>query len=150
VGNNSADAVVVDTSAAVAVVFGEVGSAALVGCLENADARLMSAASRVELGLVFESRLGSVGAETVSRFLREADIEVVGVDAGAIARALGVWRRYGEGRHRAALNFGDCFVYALAERTGLPIVCTGDEFAAADLEVIRPSNLREAAPQEAH
>ncbi len=48
------------------------------------------------------------------------------------------WRRYGKGRHPAALNFGDCFTYALAERTGYPVLCTGDDFAATGISVLRP------------
>lgn len=132
-------AVVVDTSAAVAVVFSEPGSDDLVGFLEGAAARLMSAASRVELGIVIESRLGPAGMDAVGRFLRDAEIEVVAVDVDAADRALSAWRRFGKGQHRAALNFGDCFAYALAEQTGLPLLCTGDDFAATDLKVIRPA-----------
>ncbi|MGH3836143.1 MAG: type II toxin-antitoxin system VapC family toxin [Pseudonocardiaceae bacterium] len=135
-----ARAVVVDTSAAVAVVLDEPGSDDLVGCLESAAARLMSAASRVELGIVIEARLGPAGVDAISRFLRDADIVVVDLDIDAADRALSAWRRYGKGRHRAALSFGDCFAYALAERTGLPLLCTGDDFAATDLEVIRPAS----------
>ena len=136
-------AVVVDTSAAVAVVLSEPGRDALVDCLESALARLMSAASQVELGIVIESRLGPAGTDTISRFLRDAQIEIVAVDADAADRALSAWRRYGRGRHRAALNFGDCFAYALAERTGLPLLCTGNDFVATDLEVIRPGTTLE-------
>lgn len=65
------------------------------------------------------------------------------MDAEAADRALGAWRRYGKGGHPAALNFGDCFSYALAERTGLPLLCTGDDFAATDLDVIRPDPVSE-------
>ena len=131
---------VVDTSAAVAVILSEPGSDDLVTRLEGAPARLMSAANRVELGMVIEARLGPAGMDLISRFLRDADIAVVAVDAEAADRALSAWRRYGKGRHRAALNFGDCFAYALAERTGLPLLCTGDDFAATDLEVIPPAD----------
>ncbi len=134
----AARAVVVDTSAAVAVLLDEPGSDDLVDCLETAVARLMSAASRVELGIVIEARLGPAGADATSRFLRDAQIKIVAVDPDAADRALSAWRRYGKGRHRAALNFGDCFAYALAEQTGLPLLCTGDDFAAIDLDVIRP------------
>jgi ribonuclease VapC len=48
------------------------------------------------------------------------------------------WRRYGKGRHPAGLNFGDCFTYALADRTGHPVLCTGDDFASTDITVVRP------------
>ena len=59
--------------------------------------------------------------------------------ARAVAELGGTgWRRYGEGRHPAALNFGDCFTYALAERTGHPVLRTGNDFAATGISVLRP------------
>lgn len=129
---------VVDTSAAVAVILGERGGDELAGHLEDALGRLMSAAIRVELGIVFEARLWPAGQDVVDRFLRDARIEIVPVDAELAARAMSGWRRYGKGRHPAGLNFGDCFTYALAEQTGHPVLCTGDNFAATGIEVLRP------------
>jgi ribonuclease VapC len=130
---------VIDTSAAVAVILGEPGSAELADYLENAVVRLMSAAIRVELGIVIEARLWPAGQDVVDRFLRDAKINIAEVDADMAARAISGWRRYGKGRHPAGLNFGDCFTYALAERTGHPVLCTGNDFAATDVAVVRPS-----------
>jgi len=129
---------VVDTSAAVAIVLGEPGSEELAAHLENALARLMPAAIRVELGIVLEARLWPAGQDVVDRLLRDAKIDIVPLDADLAARAMSGWRRYGKGRHPAGLNFGDCFTYALAERTGHPVLCTGDDFAATDVAVLRP------------
>jgi ribonuclease VapC len=129
---------VVDTSAAVAVILGEPGSEELAGHLEDALARLMPAAIRVELGIVIEARLWPAGQDVVDRFLRDAKVNIVPVDADLAARAMSGWRRYGKGRHPAGLNFGDCFSYALAEQTGHPVLCTGDDFAATDITVVRP------------
>ena len=129
---------VVDTSAAVAVILGEPGSDVLAARLEEASARLMSAAIRVELGIVIEARLGPAGQDVVERFLRDATVDIVPVDADLASRAMSGWRRYGKGRHPAGLNFGDCFTYALAERTGHPVLCTGEDFAATDIAVVRP------------
>jgi ribonuclease VapC len=137
---------VVDTSAAVAIILGEQGCDELVTYLEDALARLMPAAIRVELGIVIEARLGPAGQDVVERFLREAKIGIVAVDADLAARAMSGWRRYGKGRHPAGLNFGDCFSYALAERTGHPVLCTGDDFAMADIAVLRA----EPGPDPAH
>jgi ribonuclease VapC len=129
---------VVDTSAAVAIILGEPGREELAAHLENAVTRLMPAAIRVELGIVIEARLWPAGQDVVDRFLRDASIDIMPVDADLAARAMSGWRRYGKGRHPAALNFGDCFTYALAERTGHPVLCTGNDFAATDITVIRP------------
>lgn len=46
------------------------------------------------------------------------------------------WRRFGKGRHPAALNLGDCFTYALAAEQGLPVLCTGNDFSQTDLAVL--------------
>ena len=43
------------------------------------------------------------------------------------------------GTNPAALNFGDCFTSAIAERTGDPVLRTGDEFAATGISVLRPA-----------
>jgi ribonuclease VapC len=131
---------VVDTSAAVAVITGEPGSDELAVHLENAVARMMSAAIRVELGIVIEARLWPAGQDVVDRFMRDAKIDIVPVDADLAARAMSGWRRYGKGRHPAGLNYGDCFTYALAERTGHPVLCTGNDFAATDLPVVHPDD----------
>jgi ribonuclease VapC len=137
---------VVDTSAAVAVILGEPGSEELAARLEESLTRLMPAAIRVELGIVIEARLWPAGQDVVDRFLRDAKIDIVPVDADLAARAMSGWRRYGKGRHPAGLNFGDCFTYALAERTGHPVLCTGDDFAATDVTVVRPGPATDAAP----
>ena len=42
---------------------------------------------------------------------------------------------YGKGRHKAGLNFGDCFAYALAKTEDIPLLCTGKDFAATDLAI---------------
>ena len=129
--------IVVDTSAVVAILQGEEGNAALVARLAGASPRLMSTATRVELGIVVEARFGAPGRDLVDRFLRDAAVELVDVTAETAERAMSAWRRFGKGRHPAGLNFGDCFAYALADRSGLPVLCTGADFAATDLEIIR-------------
>jgi ribonuclease VapC len=50
--------------------------------------------------------------------------------------AIEAFRRFGRGRHRAALNIGDCFSYALAKATDQPLLFKGNDFAQTD---IRPA-----------
>lgn len=127
--------IVVDTSAVIAILLAEPGNEELIGTLEQARVRVMTAPTRVELGIVVEARFGPAAADVVPRFMRDANVEVQPFDGDLADRALGAWRRYGKGRHPAALNLGDCFVYALAERTGYAVLCTGDDFAATDLDL---------------
>jgi ribonuclease VapC len=127
---------VVDTSAVVAMLLAEPGFEVLVGHLDGPGPHLMSAATRVELGIVVEARLGPAGTDALGRLLRDTGIEIVALDADAADRALSAWRRFGRGRHGAALNLGDCYSYALADQTGFPLLCTGNDFAATDLDVL--------------
>jgi ribonuclease VapC len=81
---------------------------------------------------------GKPSSGIVRRVLRDAEITVAPLDLPLAERALDAWRRFGKGRHPAALNLGDCFSYALAEASGCPILCVGDDFARTDLPVLRP------------
>jgi len=130
--------VVVDTSAMVAILTGEPGEDWLAAQLAEAGERLMSAPTALELGIVLEARSTSATG-ILRRTLRDAEITVMPFDDELAQRALDAWRRFGKGRHPAALNFGDCCSYALAEATGCPILCVGDDFSRTDLPVLRPA-----------
>lgn len=127
---------VVDTSAAMAILSGEGTLGHLVAAFDGGGPRLMSAATLVELGIVLEARYGPVGFGIAERLLREGDITVVATDHEQATAAVGAWRRFGTGRHEAALNLGDCFTYALAEVSDLPILCTGADFGRTDRPVV--------------
>jgi ribonuclease VapC len=129
-------AIVVDTSAVVAILGNESAADDSIEALDVADDRLMSAVTLVELGIIMEARLGAAGALAVERFLRDGEVNVVAVDRRQADRALDGWRRFGKGRHDAALNLGDCFTYALAADRGLPVLCTGKDFSQTDLTVL--------------
>ncbi len=128
---------VVDTSAMVAILGQEAGAEWLSEQLASADRRMAAAPTVVELGIVLEA--GAPAAVGIARrALRDAGVEVVPFDDGLADRAVEAWRRFGRGWHPAALNFGDCFTYALADRTHQPILCIGDGFAQTDVRVVRP------------
>jgi len=57
----------------------------------------------------------------------------VAAKARRLARGAAV--RIGKGRHKAALNFGDCFAYALARSEGIKLLCTGNDFPQTDVEL---------------
>lgn len=129
--------IVVDTSAALAVLTDEGDAGWLLDTLAASDERFMSAGSLIELGIVIEARLGPSATGMARRFARDAAITVVDVDSELAERALEGLRRFGKGRHPAALNYGDCFTYALAAELNLPILCIGDDFARTDVDVVR-------------
>jgi ribonuclease VapC len=128
--------VVVDTSALVAIVFDEADADRFAQGLAEAPRALMSAVTRVELSFVVEGRKGSSGRIGLENFLRQSRIEVVAVSPGHAELAIEAFRRFGRGRHPAALNIGDCFSYALAKATGQPLLFKGNDFIHTD---IRPA-----------
>ena len=123
---------VVDTSAIVAVLLEEPGSEAIERELLQGPC-VMSAATRVELGIVVEARAGAAGTQLLEELLARIDIQIAPVDEDQARDALVCWRRFGKGRHEAALNFGDTFAYALARQTGQPLLHVGNDFSRTDI-----------------
>jgi len=129
---------VIDTSAAVAILRAEPEADGLLQAIDETSARLMSTPSFVELALVLEGRFGSPARGVAERFVTDGGVELVPFDPEQAQHALDGWRRFGKGRHPAALNLGDCFTYGLAVATGLPVLCVGRDFSQTDVDVVRP------------
>jgi ribonuclease VapC len=141
-GVPTASVVVVDTSAALAIMFDEPEGRAVRAALKAVSIRLMSTATAIELGVVLQARRGASSRATLDRFLRTVRIELVDVDQAQVDRALTAWQRFGKGNHPARLNLGDLFTYALADAPGRAILCVGDDFAATDLPVVPGRTVR--------
>lgn len=127
---------VLDTSAAIAVLTAEPAAPRLLDAIEAADERVVGAATLVELGIVLEARLGPAGRGVTQRFVRDGGFDTLPFDAEQADVAVDGWRRFGRGRHPAALNLGDCLTYAVAIVAGLPILCVGDDFRQTDAAVV--------------
>ena len=126
---------VIDTSAVLAIFFAEPERKQFLDLILQSGRRLISAASVLESGIVLESKRGESAGREFDLFIVRTNLEVVPVDAEQIEAARSAWRRYGKGRHPAALNFGDCFTYALAKNSGEQVLAKGDDFARTDLEL---------------
>jgi ribonuclease VapC len=126
---------VIDTSAFAAIFFAEPERQKFLAAITMASRRLVSAASLLEAGIVLESRQGEAAGREFDLFVVRASLQVVPVDAEQSDIARSAWRRYGNGRHAAALNFGDCFSYALAKFTGEPLLAKGTDFALTDIAI---------------
>jgi ribonuclease VapC len=124
---------VVDTSALLAVLQDEPERRSFNEAIEAADSAALSVASFVEASIVIEARHGADGLRALDRFIERAGIVVAAVDLeqGKVARD--AFSRFGKGRHAAALNFGDCFSYALARVLGEPLLFKGEDFARTDV-----------------
>jgi ribonuclease VapC len=124
---------VIDTSAVVAILFEEVDRVRFATAIERASIRLMSAVTRVELSLVVEGRKLDAGRRILERFLSMTEAEIVAVTPDQAMLAIDAFRTYGKGRHRAGLNIGDCFTYALARATGEALLFKGNDFSQTDV-----------------
>lgn len=105
----------------------------LESAVEADSVRLMSAASYVETAIVIETRFGEPGGRELDLWLHRAAVDLVAVDADQAEIARVAYRRYGKGKHRAGLNYGDCFSYALAMVSNQPLLFKGDDFAKTDI-----------------
>jgi ribonuclease VapC len=126
-------AVVIDTSAIVAFLIGEPEADAIEELLMSRPC-FMSAATWVELGIVVEARVGASGVQLLDELRRRIGLTIVPVDEAVATEALIAWRRFGKGRHAAALNYGDTFSYGLARHLAYPLLSIGADFAQTDIE----------------
>jgi ribonuclease VapC len=125
---------VIDTSAIVAILTDEPERRAFNEAIGRSEVCLMSTASFVEVSIVIESSRGYEGLRDFDLLVASAGIELVPVDTEHAHIARRAFRQYGKGRHPAALNFGDCFSYALAKAAGLPLLFKGGDFAKTDIQ----------------
>ena len=126
--------IAIDTSALVAVVFGEQDAALYAGSmLTNVGDCMISAATLLEASIVAEAKQGPAATQDLRSLVEQIGAEIVPVDAATSSVAFAAWQRFGKGRHPAALNFGDCLAYALAKAVGAPLLYKGDDFAQTDI-----------------
>ena len=125
---------ILDTSALVAILYREPEAASFIQRIHDAESCRVSVATYVELSMVIEKQLGPEGMQQAEAFFRRAEIviEPVTVEHGHLARQ--AFLDFGKGRHKAGLNFGDCFSYALSKAAGEPLLFKGDDFSRTDIE----------------
>ena len=126
---------IVDTSALVAITFAEPGHQDLIAKLADAPPAGIGTPTLAETGLVLASRLGRDPRDLVIRLLDEFSIEEVPFGGQHWREATDAYLRFGKGRHKARLNFGDCLTYAVARLADEPLLFTGDDFPQTDLEL---------------
>lgn len=124
---------IVDTSAALAVVLGEPGFEVFAQAISVSETPRISAASFLEASIVVETRAGDRGLRQFDSFIRESELALEPVTHEQALLAREGFSNYGKGRHPAGLNFGDCFAYALAKSTGEPLLFKGEDFRQTDV-----------------
>jgi ribonuclease VapC len=126
---------IVDTSAIIAILQNEADANELAAALKRAPVRRMSAVTWTEAAIVADGNRNPVLSRRFDDLLRDIHmrVEVVTPMQAEIARA--AYRDFGKGRHKAGLNFGDCFAYALSKEMDEPLLFKGNDFARTDVEV---------------
>jgi ribonuclease VapC len=125
---------IVDSSALIAILKREPHWQAFSKALDTAESSRITAANYLETSIVIDGWrnpiLSSEFDELIERF--KIVIEPVTAEQAKIARQ--AYRDFGRGSgHRANLNFGDCFTYALAREKREPVLWKGEDFGHTDL-----------------
>jgi ribonuclease VapC len=126
--------IAVDTSALLALLLAEDDARPIEAVFLSGGEFLISTATFLEANVVFVRRgMPEIAAE-LDRLIERLDIRLAPFTPAQARIACDAYRRFGRGAgHPAALNFGDCFAYALAKEEGAPLLFKGDDFARTDV-----------------
>jgi len=125
--------VTLDSSVLVAIALGEHGHLDLVDRILSAGAIRVAAPTLVETSMVFAARRKAAAANEVRALVQELGVTVVPFGERDWHSAVEAFLRFGRGRHKAALNFGDCLSYAAAANANDSLLFVGDDFAHTDI-----------------
>jgi ribonuclease VapC len=136
--------VIIDTSALVAILRGESDASAFLEVIRATLPRRISAGTYVELAVVIDGAGDLIASRGLDDFLSRMAIAVEPVTESQARIAREAYRDFGKGSgHRAGLNFGDCFAYALARELNEPLLFKGDDFGHTDIPFVgRPAERR--------
>lgn len=126
---------ILDSSILVAILGNEPEAATFEEAIAEAPTCKISAASYVEAAIVVDCRHDPVFSRKLDDLLHNAQITIEPLSPYQARLARDAYRDYGKGRHRAGLNFGDCFAYALAKDKREPLLFKGEDFRKTDVEV---------------
>lgn len=125
---------IIDTSAIIAILRDEPDASAFAGAIARASKRRVSAMNYVEGAAVIDASRDPIASRRFDDLFREAELLIEAVTEPQARIAREAYRDFGKGRHRAGLNLGDCFAYALAKVTREPLLFKGEDFSRTDVE----------------
>ena len=128
---------ILDSSAIVAVLRAEPEAREFSRAISSAERCHISAANYLEAAVVIDSTKSAISSRRFDDFFRASRIAVEAVTPRQAEIARAAYRDFGKGRHKAGLNFGDCFAYALAKEMDEPLLFKGTDFAHTDVEVVK-------------
>jgi ribonuclease VapC len=126
---------ILDTSAVVSVFLKDEDHKDVLDKLLNAKAIAIGSPTLAETGIVLSAKIGNGSASLLFRFLQENGVFIVSFGPDHYIAAVHAYEKYGKGRHKAGLNFGDCLTYAVAKLAKQPLLFVGKDFSHTDLEI---------------
>ena len=124
---------VIDSSVLIAILLQEPYASLSVSAIANSPIRFLSTATYVEASLVIMRRRNFEAVAALDNLVEQLRISIMPVEHAQALPAREAFRRFGKGRDKAGLNFGDCFSYALAKQTGEPLLFKGNDFSGTDI-----------------
>jgi ribonuclease VapC len=126
--------VIIDTSALIAILRAEPDAGEMARAIERAQIRRISAANWLETAVVIDASRDPVASRRFDELVQTAELHVEPVTRDQARIARDAYRDFGRGSgHKADLNFGDCFAYALAKSTGEDLLFKGNDFGHTDI-----------------
>jgi ribonuclease VapC len=126
--------VIIDTSALIAILRAEPDAGEMARAIEHAQIRRISAANWLETAVVIDASRDPVASRRFDELVQTAELHVEPVTGDQARVARDAYRDFGKGSgHKAGLNFGDCFAYALAKSTGEELLFKGNDFGHTDI-----------------
>ena len=124
---------ILDTSSVIAILAGEPDSELYIAAISRVPRCRISAGNFLELSIVIEAQFGAEVLRQCDALFRRAGIVIEPVTVEQAHTARQAFHDFGKGRHPAALDYGDCFAYALAKSTGEPLLFKGEDFKKTDI-----------------
>ena len=125
---------VIDTSALLAILFGEPESERMVRAIASSEKRLLGTPVLVEASAVVQARKGPGGEVALDALLRRLSVETVPFSDTAATVARLAYSRFGRGvGSPGVLNYGDCLSYGVAVALRQPLLFKGDDFKQTDV-----------------
>ena len=135
---------IIDTSALIAILRAEDDAGEMALAIERAPARRISAASHLETAVVIDASRDPIASRRFDELVDTAELHVEPVTHDQARIARDAYRDFGKGSgHKAGLNFGDCFAYALSKSTGEALLFKGNHFSHTDITPALPAALED-------
>lgn len=126
--------IIVDTSALIAVMLDEPEEEKFIETISGAESIRVGSATLLESRMVLTRKKGRSAVRDLDAFIETSGMEIEPVTVEDADLAFDAFLRYGKGSGSgAALNFGDCFSYALAKRLNAPLLFKGNDFPQTDI-----------------